>query len=348
MHSRTVRSFCLVILLLAAAAPLLGQAAPLSADNPFARASTLPYEAPPFDRIKDADFRPTFDAGMAEERKEVEAIARNAAAPTFENTIVALEKSGQLLDRVNTVFSNLNGFNTNPEMQKIASEMAPKLAAHHDAILLDPALFARVNAVYQKRADLNLDAESGQLLERTYIRFVRAGAKLADADKARLRQLNEQIASLTTRFSQNVLKATRESAVVVDNVAELDGASKEQIGAAAEAAKARKLDGKWVITLQNTTIQPLLAELKNRVVREKIYRASIARANGGAEDNTSVVAQIVRLRAEKAALLGYPDFAAYALADATAGKPAAVNDMLARLVPPPSPTQKRKLPTARS
>jgi peptidyl-dipeptidase Dcp len=333
MHSRTVRSVCFVILLLAATLPVLGQTAQLSAANPFARASTLAYEAPPFDRIKDADFRPAFDAGMAEERKEVEAIARSTA-PTFENTIVALEKSGQLLDRVNTVFSNLNGSNTNSEMQKIASEMAPKLAAHHDAILLDPALFARVNAVYQKRAELNLDPESRELLERTYVRFVRAGAKLSDADKARLRQLNEQIATLTTRFSQNVLKATTQSAIVVDNVAELDGASKEQIGAAAEAAKARKLDGKWVITLQNTTIQPLLAELKNRAVREKIYRASIARANGGVEDNTAVVAQIVKLRAEKGALLGYPDFAAYALADATAGKPAAVNEMLARLVPP--------------
>ena len=203
-----------------------------------------------------------------------------------------------------------------------------------DAILLDPALFARVDAVYQKRAELDLDPESRELLERTHVRFVRAGAKLSESDKARLRQLNQQIASLTTKFQQNLLKATKESAVVVDNVAELDGLSQQQIGAAAEAAKARKLDGKWLITLQNTTIQPLLAELKNRALREKIYRASIARANGGAEDNTAVVAQIVKLRAEKAALLGYPDFAAYALADATAGKPEAVNEMLVRLVPP--------------
>jgi peptidyl-dipeptidase Dcp len=311
-----------------------GVAQQLSADNPFARPSTLPYQFPPFDRIKDADFRPAFDAGMAEQRKEIEAIDRNTASPSFENTIVALEKSGQLLDRVSSAFFNLNGSNTNPEMLKIASEMAPKLAAHQDAIMLDPALFARLDAVYQKRAGLGLDPESMQLLERSYTGFVRAGAKLAEADKTRLRQLNEQIASLTTRFQQNVLKTTKASAVVVDNVGDLDGLSPEQIGAAAEAAKARKLDGKWVITLQNTTIQPVLAQLRNRALREKIYKASIGRAVGGAEDNTAVVAEIVKLRAEKAKLLGYPDYASYGLADQGAGTPAAVNQMLARLVPP--------------
>ena len=245
-----------------------------------------------------------------------------------------MEKSGQLLDRVSSVFSNLNGSNTNPEILKIASEMAPKRSAHRDAILLDAALFARFDAVYQKRAALQLDPESLQLLERTYTEFVRAGAKLSDADKSRLRQLNEQIASLTTRFQQNVLKATKDSAVVVDNVGDLDGLSREQIGAAAEAAKARGLNGKWVIPLQNTTIQPVLEQLRNRALREKIYQASIGRADGGTYDNTAVVAQIVKLRAEKATLLGYPDYAAYGLADETAGTPAAVNQMLARLVPP--------------
>jgi peptidyl-dipeptidase Dcp len=342
MHTRTVRSllFAAAIAVLACTVPALGQAGPsvaaqqLSADNPFARPSTLPYHLPPFDRIKDADFRPAFDAGMAEQRKEIEAMDRNMAPPSFENTVVALEKSGQLLDRVRSVFFNLNGSNTNPEMQKIESEMAPRLSANQDAILLDPVLFARVDAMYQKRAGLKLDPESKQLLERCHTRFVRAGAKLAEADKTRLRQLNEQIASLTTRFRQNVLKATKDSAVVVDNITDLDGLSREQIGAAAEAAKARGLTGKWVITLQNTTIQPVLAELRSRVLRDKIYKASISRGEGGADDNTAVVAQIVKLRAEKAALLGYPDYATYALADATAGTPAAVNEMLARLVPP--------------
>ncbi len=342
MHTRTVRFliFAAAIAVLACTVPALGQAGPavvaqqLPAENPFARPSTLPYHLPPFDRIKDADFRPAFDAGMAEQRKEIIAIDRNPAPPSFENTVVELEKSGRLLDRISSVFSNLNASNTNPEILKIASEMAPKRSAHRDAILLDPVLFARFDAVYQKRAALKLDPESLQLLARTHTEFVRAGAKLSDADKTRLRQLNEQIASLTTRFQQNVLKATKDSAVVVDNVNDLDGLSPEQIGAAAEAAKARALNGKWVITLQNTTIQPVLAQLRNRALREKIYKASIGRAGGGAYDNTAVVAQIVKLRAEKATLLGYPDYAAYGLADETAGTPAAVNRMLARLVPP--------------
>ncbi|MGI9104190.1 MAG: M3 family metallopeptidase [Terriglobales bacterium] len=334
---KTVFFVVLAIASMVSTQSALGQAsaAPqLPADNPFAKPSPLPFHYPPFDRINDASFRPAFEAGMAEERKQIDAIDSDPAAPTFENTIVAMEKAGQLLDRVATAFFNLNGSNTNPEMEKIAAEMAPKLAAHQDAVLLDPALFARVNAVYQKRASLGLDPESMQLLERTYIRFVRAGAKLSDADKTRLKQLNEEIASLTTKFSQNLLKATKESAVVVDNVADLDGLSAEQIGAAAEAAKARKLDGKWVITLQNTTIQPALEQLRNRALREKIYKASISRAIGGAEDNTAVVSKIVKLRAQKAALLGYRDFATYSLSDQGAGTPAAVNKMLAGLVGP--------------
>ena len=344
MPTRTVRYLLLAATIAAVAAWLPAQVAvaPLSAENPFARPSTLPYQIPAFDHIKDADFRPAFDAGMAEQRREIEAIDRNPAPPTFENTVVALEKSGELLDRVSSVFSNLNASNTNPEILKIASEMAPKRAAHQDSILLDPTLFARVDAVYEKRAALGLDPESMQLLERFHTRFVRAGAKLAEADKTRLRQLNEQIASLTNQFQQNVLKATKDSAVVVENVSDLDGLSREQIGVAAEAAKARGLNGKWVITLQNTTIQPVLADLRNRALREKIYKASIGRADGGACDNTTVVAQIVKLRAEKAALLGYPDYAAYGLADETAGTPAAVRQMLARLVPPALANAKRE------
>lgn len=345
MHSKL--SFLGAIALLACSVLSLGEtpaatAPQLPADNPVAQTSTLPFQLPPFDRIKDADYRPAFDAGMAEQRKEIEAIDSNPAAPTFENTVVALEQSGRLLDRVGSVFFNLNSSNTNPEILKIASEMAPKLAAHRDAIVLDPVLFARLDAVYQQRASLQLDAEGRQLLERTHLEFVRAGAKLSPDDKAKLRKLNEQIAALTNQFSQNVLKATQNAAVVVDNVADLDGLSPEQVSAAAEAAKARKLEGKWVITLQNTTIQPALAELKNRALREKIYRASIGRGTGGAYDNTTVVAQIVKLRAEKAALLGYPDYASYALADQTAGTPAAVNQMLARLVPPALANAKRE------
>ncbi len=342
MDSRSIRRLILTatLVLIGGSVAASGQAtsadaAPqLPSNNPFTRPSTLPYHFPRFDRIKDADFRPAFEAGMAQHLKEIEEIDKNTAPPNFENTVVGIERAGRLLDRVSTVFFNLNASNTNPEMQKIASDMAPKLSAHQDAIMLDPVLFARVEAVYHERAGLGLDLESLQLLERTYTRFVRAGAKLTDADKAKLRELNKEIASLTTKFQQNVLKATKESAIVVDKVSDLDGLSPEQIGAAAEAAKSRHLEGKWVITLQNTTIQPLLAQLRNRALREKINKASIGRAIGGAEDNTAVVAKIVKLRAQKAALLGYHDFASYGLADQGAGTPAAVNKMLAGLVPP--------------
>jgi peptidyl-dipeptidase Dcp len=303
------------------------------ADNPFLHPSTLPYQLPPFDKIADADYRPAFEAGMREHRREVAAIAQNPAAASFENTIVALERSGQLLERVNTVFSNLNGSNSDPELDAIDTEMTPKLTAHEDAILLDSALFARVDSLYRRRASLQLDPESLQLLERYHVMFVRAGARLSEPDKARLRALNESISSLMTQFKQNVLKSSKEGAVVVDDVAELDGLSPEQIGAAQRAAQARNLPGKYLITLQNTTNQPPLARLKNRALREKIYKASIERSNGGDADNNAAIAQIVKLRAERAKLLGYPNHAAYQLEDESAGTPAAVRDILTHLVP---------------
>jgi peptidyl-dipeptidase Dcp len=304
------------------------------ADNPFRQPSTLPYRLPPFDKIGDADYVPAFEAGMRQQREEVVLIARNPQPADFENTIVALERTGQLLDRVNTVFSNLNGSNTNPEMDRIDTEMTPKLTAHEDAILLDPALFARVDSLYQRRASLKLDPESLTLLERYHVMFVRAGAQLSDADKARLRALNEQISSLMTQFKQNVLKASKDGAVVVDSVAELDGLSAEQIGAAERAAAARNLPGKWVIPLQNTTNQPPLARLRNRALRARIYQASIERSNGGAADNNAVIAKMVKLRAERAKLLGYPNHATYQLADESAATPAAVKGILAHIAPP--------------
>ena len=303
------------------------------ADSPFLHPSTLPFRLPPFDKIKDADYVPSFEAGMRAQRDEVAAIALDPQPPTFDNTIVALERSGQLLERVNIVFSNLNGSETNPEMDKIDTEMAPRLTAHEDAILLDNALFARVDSLYQRRAGLKLDPESLQLLERYHILFVRAGARLSDADKARLRSFNEEISSLQTRFRQNVLTASKEGAVVVDSVAELDGLSAEQIGAAERAAAARGLTGKYLIALQNTTNQPPLARLKARALREKIYKASIERASGGADDNNVVIARLVKLRAERARLLGYPNHAAYQLADESAATPAAVRDILQHLAP---------------
>ena len=311
------------------------------AHNPFAHPSTLPYALPPFDKIKDSDYLPAFEAGMREQREEVAAIAHNPRTATFENTVVALERTGQLLDRVNTVFSNLNASNTDPQMDKIDTEMTPKLAAHQDAILLDAALFARVDSLYQQRAGLQLDPESQQLLERYHVMFVRAGAKLSDSNKARLRAINEEISSLMTQFRQNVLKSSKEGAVIVDDAASLAGFTEEQIGAAQRAGEARDLKGKWLIPLQNTTNQPPLARLKNRALRERIYKASIERSNGGNADNNAVIAQMVKLRAERAALLGYPNHAAYQLEDESAGNPAAVHEILAHIVPPALAAAKR-------
>jgi peptidyl-dipeptidase Dcp len=315
------------------AAPTTHTGTTAMADNPFRQPSTLPYRLPPFDKIGDADFVPAYETGMREQREEVAVIARNPQPADFQNTIVALERSGQLLDRVSTVFSNLNGSNTNPELDKIDTEMTPKLTAHEDAILLDPALFARVDSLYERRSSLKLDPESLTLLERYHVMFVRAGAKLSEPDKARLRALNEQISSLMTQFKQNVLKASKDGAVVVDSVAELDGLSAEQIGAAERAAAARNLSGKWIIPLQNTTNQPSLARLKNRALREKIYKASIERANGGGADNNVVIATMVKLRAERAKLLGYPNHATYQLEDESAATPAAVKGILTHIAP---------------
>jgi peptidyl-dipeptidase Dcp len=302
-------------------------------DNPFLHPSTLPYRLPPFDKIKDSDYVPALEAGMRAQRQEVAAIAHDPRPPTFDNTVVALERSGQLLERASTVFGNLNASNTNPEMDRIDTEMTPKLTAHEDAILLDSALFARVDSLFQRRASLRLDPESLQLLERYHLMFVRAGARLSEADKARLRALNEEISSLMTRFRQNVLKASKDGAVVVDSAAELDGLSAEQIGAAERAAAARDLSGKYLISLQNTTNQPALARIKSRALRERIYRASIQRASGGDADNNAVIAKLVKLRAERARLLGYPNHAAYQLEDESAATPSAVHDILTHLAP---------------
>jgi peptidyl-dipeptidase Dcp len=303
------------------------------ADNPFAQPSTLPFELPPFDRIHDADFMPAYEAGMSEQLREVAAIAHNPQPPTFENTIVALERSGRLLQRVDSAFGRLNACNTNAQMQKIDTQMAPKLAAHADAIQLDPALWARVDALYAKRATLQLDPEQLQLLGRYHTEMVRNGARLTGAQKARLRVLNEQISSLRTRFKQNVLKATADSAVVVDDVAELEGLSAGQLGAARQAAAARGLEGKWLVTLQNTTNQPVLAQLADRALRERIYQASILRGMGGATDNREVIMRLVALRAERAVLLGYPNHAAYQLEDESAGTAQAVQAMISQVAP---------------
>ncbi len=344
MHKRIV----LIAMLIAAGAPLAAvddsTSAPGSAAagppaeapqgaqaGPFAEASRLPYGLPPFDAVKDSDFEPAFEAGMREQQAQVDAIAGDPQPAGFDNTIVALERSGATLDRVSKVFFNLDLSNTDPQIQQIRQRMAPKLAAHQDEIFLNPELFGRVETVWRRRAELGLDPESVQLVQRYYTLFVRAGARLGAPQQVELRKLNQRLAELTTRFKQNVLKATNEAAVVVDDEAALDGLSPEQIGAAAEAARAHGLEHKWRIALQNTTIQPMLAQLKNRALRERIFRASIGRADGGDADNDGVIAELVKLRSQRARLLGFPGHAAYVLADESAGTTAAVNRMLAGL-----------------
>lgn len=302
--------------------------------NPFASPSTLPYEVPPFDRITNADYAPAFDAGMAEHRKEIEAIASRSAAPTFDNTIVAMERSGQILNRVATVFFSLASTHTSPEIQALQADYAPKLSAHQDAIYLDAALYGRVKTLYGRRAELGLEPEALRLIERYHTDFVRAGARLSDADKERLKAINAELSTLTTQFGTQVLKEVNAQAILIGDVARLKGLPEESIAAAAEAAKAAGHEGQWLITLQNTTGQPPLAALDERALREQIFQASIVRGTHGDDfDNRAVVAKIVALRATRAALLGYEHHAAYVLEDETAKTPAAVNAMLARLAP---------------
>ena len=321
------------------------QAAKVAADagNPFFSESPLPLHYPQFDKIRDSDFAPAFDRGMAEHLEEVQAIAGNAEAPTFDNTIIALEQSGQILRRTSTVFFSLVGVDTNDARKALQAEYAPKLAAHRDAISLDPQLFARIQQLYDTRDGLGLDAEGVRLVERYHTDFVRAGAKLSDADKAHLKEINGELAKLGTKFSQNVLAEVNDSAVVVDTKEELAGLTDEQIGAAAAAAKEKDLDGKYVIALLNTTGQPPEAQLQNRALRERLHQASIVRGSrGNPYDNTAIVSQVLKLRAEKAKMLGYPTYAAYVLADETAKTPEAVNAMLTRLAPPAVANAKRE------
>jgi len=320
---------------LAFAAPASAPATQLPASNPFAKPSTLPFEYPAFDKIHNEDFAPAFEAGMRQQALEIDAIANNKAAPTFDNTIVAMERSGQLLNRVSTVFSSLVGANTNPALDALDKELAPKLAAHSDRIRLNAKLYKRVQALYDKRAGLKLDAESRYLLERYHTDFVRAGARLSAADKEKLKAYNARIAALQTQFSQNVLKEANASALVVDTREELAGMSDKAIEVAAAEGKKRGLDGKFVIPVVNTTQQAPLSVLTHRATREKLLATSLARGSHGGEfDNRALVLELAKARAERAALLGYPSHAAYMLEDQTAKTTGAVNGLLAEFAKP--------------
>ncbi|MGI6874992.1 M3 family metallopeptidase [Amycolatopsis sp. 3B14] len=305
----------------------------MTPDNPFSQASDLPYGLPPFDRIADEHFGPAFEAGLAEHAAEIEAIAGNPEPATFENTIVALDTSGRLLQRVSSVFFNLTSSDTNPARQELQAEIAPKLAAHSDAIHLNPALFARVKELYDRRDQLGLDEESAWLLERTYTDFQRAGAGLDESQQAKLRVLNEELSTLSTRFQENLLRDTNDLAVLVEDPAELAGLSDGTIAAAREAAASRGVEG-YLLTLNLPTSQPLLSALENRALRERLFTASISRGKRGNDnDNSAVLARIVQLRAEKAALLGHPNHAAYVISDETARTAEAAVGLLERLAP---------------
>lgn len=314
------------------------QAAPaataeVTVTNPFFKKSTLPFEAPNFAEIKDDHFLPAFEEGMKQHMAEIEAIANNPEPATFENTFVAMEKSGELLTRVSRVFYNLTGTDSNEQRRQIQSELAPKMAAHSDNINLNPTLFARIESVYNARNDLGLDAESLRLVEVYYERFVRSGAKLNDEQKTAIRALNEEHSKLTNQFSQNLLAETRNIAVVVDTVEELDGLSPAQITSAANAAKERGLEGKYLLNITNTTRQPILTSLNNREVRQRVWEASANRAQSGEFNNTEIVSRLAQLRAERAKLLGYENWAAYTLENNMAQNPKAVFDMLGSMVP---------------
>ncbi len=304
-------------------------------ENPFALESNLPLQFPPFDVIRNEHYLPAFKAGMAEQRQEADAISNQQASPSFENTILALEVSGQLLNRVSSVFFALSSAHTNDEIQAIQQQIAPELAAHDDAIVLNPALYERIKVLFETRHDLGLDEEGVRLIEQYHTDFVRAGAALSAGQQTRLKQINAELALLQTQFSQNVLNEVNASALVVDSREELYGLDAALIDAASTEAKSRGLDGKFVIPLLNTSGQPALSSLQNRTVRERLYNASISRGSKGGEfDNTRVLSQVLRLRAERAALLGYASHAEYVLEDATAQTVDAVNARLASLAPP--------------
>lgn len=304
-------------------------------NNPFSEESTLPFEAPDFDVIEDEHYMPAFTAGMREHLDEIEQIANNPADPTFENTIVEMERTGRLLTRVQRVFFNMTSAHTNDKIQEIQSELAPKLAAHSDNILLNRNLFERVDMLHENRFDLDLDSESLKLLEDTHLDFVRAGARLTDDQQSRMRQINERISTLTTEFQEKVLEMSRERSVIVEDESLLEGLSNDRIASAREAAERRGEEGKYLISISNTTRHPLLTSLDNREMRQRIWKASAYRGIGedGGIDTRPIVLELSELRAERASLLGYDNYAEYSLEPQTAGHPDNVLEMLNNLIP---------------
>lgn len=306
----------------------------LDASNPFSKPSALPYGAPEYDKIKTEHFRPALEAGIAQHLSEIEAIANQSEAPTFDNTIVALERTGDLIARALPVFDNLSNAYTSDEIQAIETELSPKFAAYSDAIYLNEKLYGRIADLYNRRDTLGLDAESLRLLEIIHRDFVRAGARLNPEQKAEIQAINSELSGLETKISQNILSEMKSSAVVVDSREELAGLSEEEIADAAALAESKGLNGKYMLGLQNTSIQPVLSKLSNRELRKKIHEASIVRGMRGNEaDNRSSIARVLQLKARKAEILGYDSPAAYQLEVQMAKNVDAVNAMLSSMVP---------------
>lgn len=306
----------------------------MSLTNPFLHHSTLPYQAPQFDQIEDCHYRPAFDEGVKQKRAEIAAIVQNQQAPDFTNTLLALEQSGALLTRVTSVFFAMTAAHTNDELQRLDEAFSAELAALANDIYLNDALFARIDAVWQQRSSLDLEGESLRLLEVVHQRFVLAGARLNDADKARLKALNTEAATLTSQFNQRLLAANKAGALVVDDVRQLDGLSAEEIAVAALAASDKGLEGRWVIPLLNTTQQPALAALRDRQTRENLFTQAWTRAEkNDANDTRAIIKRLVEIRKEQATLLGFANFAAWKIADQMAKTPAAALSFMRAIVP---------------
>jgi peptidyl-dipeptidase Dcp len=323
---------------------ITADAQPTTESNPFFQDSGLYLRFPEFDKISNSHYAPAFYQGMDENLAEIEKIANNPEPATFENTVAAMEIGGQTLTRVASVFFALSSANTNDDIKALRTEIAPKLSSHSDEILLNSALFSRIKVIHDQLATLKLDAESERLVVETYKDFVGAGAQLSDQDKTKLKALNQELATLTTQFSQNVLEEVNANAIVVDTVEELTGLSETQIASAAEAAKARDLEGKYVLPLLNTSQQPSMSSLENRALRERILTVSMGRgSSGGDYDNRDLVSRVFKLRAERAQLLGYANHAAYQLISQTAKTADAVNQRLGTLAPPAVVNAKKEI-----
>ncbi|MDY3362991.1 M3 family metallopeptidase [Riemerella anatipestifer] len=314
---------------------------PVPAGNPFLEKSKLQYQAPEFDKIKDEHFKPAFDYGLKVQELEVQKISDNTEAPTFENTVLALENSGEVLKRAQSLFYNLTGSNTNDKLQALQQEYAPIFSAHSDKIYLNSKLYERIKKVYENRGGLN--SESQKLVEYYKQNFDIAGAGLSDAKKEELKKINGELASLSTQFSNKLLDARKNGALIIDSVKELDGLSSDEIAAAAQAAKEAGHEGKYLLSLLNTTQQPLLQNLKNRATREKLFKASWYRAEkGNADDTRSIIEKLARLRLKKAQVLGKKSFAEWKLQDQMAQNPEEALNLLAQLAKPAVETAKRE------